>query len=88
MITFANLGGVGATFLVTSAATAGGPWTYTVEAGKELPADLALPAGGPYDFTVHGPNGFLRRFTGGAGGSEVSARHDGQSGDLRPMPVA
>ncbi|MFD2420726.1 phosphocholine-specific phospholipase C [Amycolatopsis pigmentata] len=82
-ITFANLGQAGATFLVTSASTAGGPWTYTVEAGKELSGDLALPAGGPYDFTVHGPNGFLRRFTGSTAGPEVSAGHDGRSGGVR-----
>lgn len=41
---------------------ADGPWFYTVAAGGHLTDQL--PAGKKgYAFTVHGPNGFLRRFT-------------------------
>ena len=68
---------------MTSQSDPGGPWTYTVEAGRTLSGDLP---GGPagYDFTAHGPNGFVRRFAGGAGGGpEVSACHDGRSGEVR-----
>ena len=80
---FANHGRAGASFYVTSQSDPGGPWTYTVEAGRTLSGDLP---GGPagYDFTAHGPNGFVRRFAGGAGGGpEVSACHDGRSGEVR-----
>ncbi|HVW41186.1 MAG TPA: phospholipase C, phosphocholine-specific [Amycolatopsis sp.] len=71
-VAFANSGGAGATFHVTS--RSGGPWTYTVEAGRNLSG--TLPAGGAYDYTAHGPNGFFRRFAGTARGPEVTARHD------------
>src|SRR2546423_1717617 len=76
-IEFASHGGAGASFQVTSATHPDGPWTYTVGAGRRLsgtwPVDRAA-----YDITVHGPNGFLRQFTGHAGGAgvEVTARHD------------
>ncbi|MFG2305628.1 phosphocholine-specific phospholipase C [Actinacidiphila glaucinigra] len=86
-IEFASHGEAGAAFLVTSATDASGPWTYTVGAGHSLTGAWDLPAGahGDYDVTVHGPNGFLRRFAGraAAAGAEVSARHDGRSGDVR-----
>lgn len=86
-ISFANHGGAGAHFLVTSAGGAEGPWTYTVEAGRNLTGDWE-PATGQrhgYDLTVHGPNGFLRQFAGCAEGPgpEVAARHDRDSGDLQ-----
>jgi phospholipase C len=80
---FTNHGRTGATFYVTSQAVPGGPWTFTVEAGRTLSGDLP---GGPagYDYAVHGPNGFVRRFAGSAGGGpEVSACPDGSSGQLR-----
>ncbi|MGH3382926.1 MAG: phospholipase domain-containing protein, partial [Actinoallomurus sp.] len=78
-IDFANHGAAGASFFVTSATRTDGPWTHTVGAGRRLSGDWT-PASGAYDFTVHGPNGFLRRFTGAgtAGGPEVTARHDGK----------
>jgi phospholipase C len=86
-IDFANHGKAGAHFLVISATHPDGPWSYTVEAGRKLTGDWgAAPVGTDgYDFSVHGPNGFLRRFTGRADrtGPEVSARHDGHSGDVR-----
>jgi phospholipase C len=40
----------------------GAPYTYTVAAGDELTA--ALPNPGRYDLSLHGPNGFFRRFSG------------------------
>ena len=61
---FVNTGDVGAAFLVYTAGSPDAPRTYTVEAGKRLSDKLAVNAGGAYDFTVHGPNGFLRRFAG------------------------
>ncbi|MEO8925794.1 MAG: phospholipase C, phosphocholine-specific [Caulobacteraceae bacterium] len=74
-LTFENHGAAGAAFNLYSAS--GDPRFYTVEAGKTL-AD-ALPIGATaYDFSVFGPNGFLRRFRGGAAGAaaELEARHD------------
>ncbi|MEU6345279.1 phosphocholine-specific phospholipase C [Streptomyces sp. NPDC046977] len=86
-IDFASHGTAGAGFLVTSASHAAGPWTYTVESGRSLSDtwSVADDAQGGYDFTVHGPNGFLRRFAGGVTGAgpEVSARHDGGLGIVR-----
>jgi phospholipase C len=86
-LAFANNGGVGASFHVTSSSDPGGSSTYTVGAGHNLSADLALAATGQgtYDFTAHGPNGFLRQFKGSVGstGPEVSARHDGSSGQVQ-----
>jgi len=62
---FINDGRGGAFFHVFSSARTDGPWTYTVEAGKEL-ADTwnSVYSGGAYDLSVTGPNGFLRRFAG------------------------
>ncbi|MEU5025855.1 phosphocholine-specific phospholipase C [Streptomyces milbemycinicus] len=88
-IGFANPGRAGAHFHVTSATDAAGPWGYTVEAGKRLSGswDTAEREQGAYDFTVHGPGGFLRRFTGhsadGLRGPEVSTRHDRKAGQVR-----
>ncbi|MDE1179796.1 phosphocholine-specific phospholipase C [Paraburkholderia sp.] len=59
-----NTGKLGAVFLVYSANILQAPRSYTVEAGKRLDDQLTLNLDGTYDFTVHGPNGFLRRFAG------------------------
>ncbi|MCX4747851.1 phospholipase C, phosphocholine-specific [Kitasatospora sp. NBC_01287] len=82
-IDFASHGAAGAHFLVTSATQPGGPWTYTAEARRQVSGTWTLAAGA-YDVTVHGPNGFLRQFSGQAGtaGVEVTARHDGDSGQV------
>jgi len=61
---FINTGCAGAVFLVYTANSADAPRTYTVEGGKRLEDKLPLNADGSYDFTVHGPNGFLRRYAG------------------------
>jgi phospholipase C len=65
-LSISNLGGgagVGMA-LYPSDPAVGGPWFYAVEAGKILQDRLPSTATG-YDFTLHGPNGFLRRFRGG-----------------------
>jgi phospholipase C len=89
-----NRGRAGACFYLTSPTHPGGPWTYTVGAGRQLTA--AWPAGSGYDFSVHGPNGFFRQLKGNPGGVtvEVGAHHDGDGEQVRlvltnpgPTPV-
>jgi phospholipase C len=77
-LTIANFGAAGAGFaLYPAEAEDGGPWFYAVEAGKTLNDQLPGSRAG-YDLTLHGPNGFLRRFRGGpADVVEVSHRFDG-----------
>ncbi|GII56492.1 phospholipase C, phosphocholine-specific [Planotetraspora thailandica] len=86
-LTFTNDGETGAWFHVTSSSNPAGPWAYTVGAGQNLTGQLALAASGQtaYDFTVHGPNGFLRQFKGGADSTdlEVSTRPEGKSGNVK-----
>ncbi|MFG3040484.1 phosphocholine-specific phospholipase C [Streptomyces sp. NPDC048330] len=75
----------GAQFYVTSANRTDAPWTYTAEAGKSI-ADTwnTKYSKGVTDLTVHGPNGFLRRFRspGKTAVPEVTARHNAATGDL------
>jgi phospholipase C len=83
-LTFASGNDAGAQFLITSANRTDGPWTYTTEAGKSI-ADTwnTTYSGGVTDLTVFGPNGFLRTFKSKPGtGLEVTARHNGTTGDL------
>jgi phospholipase C len=61
---FRNRGTETAVFQVWSAEPSDAPRTYTVEPGRRLDGAWAAVAG-DYDLTVHGPNGFLRRFQGG-----------------------
>jgi phospholipase C len=85
-LTIANFGAAGAGFgLYPAAAKAGGPWFYAVEAGKTLEDRLPTgPAG--YDLTLHGPNGFLRRFRGGEAETlEVRCAQDPARAMLRVM---
>jgi phospholipase C len=84
-VEFASHGEAGASFHVTSATNPDGPWTYTVEAGRQLSDALEFGPSGQerYDFSVHGPNGFLRRSTGSGTGPEVTARHDASGGTVR-----
>lgn len=91
-IDFANTGEAGAAFLVYTAGSPDAPRSYTVAAGKRLFDKLPVNAGGAYDFTVHGPNGFLRRFAGRLSLSgllhphgralEVKERYDVANGNL------
>ncbi|MDE2367894.1 MAG: phospholipase C, phosphocholine-specific [Burkholderiales bacterium] len=66
-LNFANRGSAGAVFLVYQPGTPAAPRSYTVEAGKSLAdAWTTVPAGGRYDLLVHGPNGWMRHYTGDA----------------------
>jgi phospholipase C len=76
-IDFRNTGGAGAVFHVREAGSDNDPRSYTVEPGKHL-AD-AWDFGSGYDVSVHGPNGFFRRFKGGSPESasvDVTASYD------------
>jgi phospholipase C len=75
MLSIANTGAAGAAFALYSQGREAGPWFYAVEAGKAVEDRLPAPAGG-YGFDLHGPNGFLRSFRGGARGGEVEARYE------------
>ncbi|MFG2848699.1 phosphocholine-specific phospholipase C [Kitasatospora sp. NPDC048296] len=75
----------GAQFLVTSPGRTDGPWTYTTEAGKTISDTWNTEySKGVTDLTVHGPNGFLRRFRnpGKTAEPEVTARHNPATGNL------
>ena len=61
---FENTGEAGAHFSVHGPDATLGPWFYAVEAGKTL-TDRLTAAGTGYDLTIYGPNGFLRRLSGG-----------------------
>ena len=78
-IEFRNAGRAAAVLQVRSADPAQPPRSYTVEAGKRL-ADTWDAAAG-YDLSVHGPNGFFRRFQGGGPRSSanlaVTTSYDG-----------
>lgn len=78
---FVNTGKAGATFLVYAPTSSDAPRTYTVEAGKRLKDTLTVNANGAYDFSVHGPNGFLRRFAG-----KVSQQQHGHGNDESAEP--
>jgi phospholipase C len=79
-VQFASHGQAGAVFQVTSAVGEYGPWSYTAAAGRSLTG--SWPVSGAYDYSVHGPNGFLRRFAGEGAGVEVTARQAGRSAEL------
>jgi phospholipase C len=69
-IDIANTGAAGAGFILYPAG--GEPRFYTVEAGKRL--DDAIPMEtADYAVELHGPNGFLRSFRGGANSPSVEA---------------
>ena len=78
-----NKGLAGATLTIYADAQDGGPWYYTVEAGKRLSDDLPID-GQRYAFAVHGPNGFLREFRGQIGEQhlETAVDYDAGSGML------
>lgn len=81
-LAFVNAGSVGAVFRVDAATGDGGPWYYTVEAGKRIDARVAaVDAAGRYDVTIHAPGGFVRRLVGAVGGPTllVTARAGGDA---------
>ncbi|ROO86479.1 phospholipase C [Actinocorallia herbida] len=80
-VTFASKGKAGACFYITSTTDTTGPWTYTVEPGKQLTG--TWDATTAYAITAYGPNGFLREFAGDTTtpGLEIRADHHGD--DLR-----
>ncbi|MFJ6099555.1 phosphocholine-specific phospholipase C [Streptomyces sp. NPDC092359] len=84
-LTFSGGPSAGAQFHVTSANRTDAPWTYTTEAGRTITDTWNTTySKGLTDLTVHGPNGFLRRFRspGKTAVPEVTARHDATTGDL------
>jgi phospholipase C len=65
-IDLVNVGDAGAVFQVFDNTDRAGPWRFTVGAGHRVAAGHWNPLGfEAYDLTVHGPNGFYRRFAGG-----------------------
>ncbi|WP_406860750.1 phosphocholine-specific phospholipase C [Streptomyces sp. HUAS MG47] len=84
-LTFSGGPAAGAQFYVTSANRTDAPWTYTAEANKSLSDTWNTKySKGLTDLTVHGPNGFLRRFRspGKTAVPEVRARHNATTGNL------
>ena len=82
-IQFENTGRQAAVFQVRSGSGQGGPWTYTVGPNAKVSDNWAVAASGQsrYDLSVHGPNGFLRRFKGSVSGQgqahlDVSSEYD------------
>ncbi|NQE60629.1 phosphocholine-specific phospholipase C [Caulobacter sp. RHG1] len=64
-IDLVNAGRAGAVFQVFDNTDRDGPWRFTLAAGEKYAAGhWNKPGLGPYDLTVHGPNGFYRRFAG------------------------
>ncbi|MEU5920815.1 phosphocholine-specific phospholipase C [Streptomyces sp. NPDC047141] len=75
----------GAQFYVTSPNRTDVPWTYTAEANKSITDTWNTKySAGVTDLSVHGPNGFLRRFRspGKTAVPEVTARHNAGAGRL------
>jgi phospholipase C len=71
-------GGAAAVFHVRSADAAQDPRSYTVESGKQLADRWDFTSG--YDPSVHGPNGFFRRFKDRAGGPQAGLAIQAQYG--------
>ena len=69
-IEFRSRGRATGVFQVRSADPAQDPRSYTVEPGKQLTDTWDAASG--YDLSVHGPNGFFRRFRGGVGDQPAS----------------
>ncbi|MFF1505838.1 phosphocholine-specific phospholipase C [Streptomyces sp. NPDC058326] len=78
-LTFSGGPSAGAHFYVTSANRTDAPWTYTTAANTSLSDTWNTTySKGLTDLTVHGPNGFVRRFRspGKTAVPEVKARHN------------
>jgi phospholipase C len=65
-IELTNRGRAGAAFLLCRTGSSDTPRAYAVEIGKRLSDDVPLDADGHYHYSLHGPNGFFRRFKGSA----------------------
>jgi phospholipase C len=75
-IEFRNAGPAAAVLQVRSADPAQPPRSYTVEPGKRLTDTWDAASG--HDLSVHGPNGFFRRFQGGGPANlAVTTSYDG-----------
>jgi phospholipase C len=69
-IDFRNTGKLGAVFQVRSGNPADAPRTYTVEPRQQLSGSWSVASA--YDLSVHGPNGFFRRFAGGLSAGDAN----------------
>jgi phospholipase C len=81
---FKNHGKLGAHLQARSLTVSGAPYSYTVGAGDKLAPSLRNP--GKYDLSLHGPNGFFRKFAGSRATTlrvEVLSDHDGAKLKLR-----
>ena len=85
---FVNSGKKAAVFHTYSAIAPTSIKVYTVDVNTHVADAWTLPSaavnGATHDLTVTGPNGFLRRFTGGSAGGnqEVTASYDVTKGNL------
>jgi phospholipase C len=83
-IDFQSSGGAAGVFQVRSADGTQEPRSYTVEAGKQLTDAWDFASG--YDLSVHGPNGFFRRFKAGTDGPQaglaIRARYGGRRDEI------
>ena len=84
-LVFANRGTTGATFQVYATGVSEGPWFYTVAANSQLADVIALPPG-DFDVTVHGPNGYHRRYKGP--GVDPAAPTSGLKYDAETLTVS
>lgn len=92
-IDFVNAGAQGAHFWVYAADDKDGPRSYTVGAGEKLSDAWQLGIRSErYGFTVHGVNGFFRRFNGsrptaGLPVPDVVDRYDTDKGEIHLMLI-
>ncbi|MES2037139.1 MAG: phospholipase C, phosphocholine-specific [Pseudomonadota bacterium] len=84
-VSFINNGTAGAAFIVYSKVRTGGPWYYTVEAGKQIQKEAWNWSTDTYQLSAYGPNGLMREWRGSTTATikpEVQATHDNNSGKL------
>jgi len=85
-VEFSNTGRLGAHVQVRSTSLAGAPYSYTIGAGDSLEA--SWPLGESYDVSLHGPNGFFRRYAGTTSTTPVDVDlRSGRSGDRVHLDV-
>lgn len=81
-LAFVNRGAAAAVFNVYAAGGAAGPWFYTVGAGETIADQLPGLPSPATAFAVHGPNGFLREFSGEGAGAEAMVEPSADGGTL------